>query len=102
MKGRMLIEGELFSPVYLAADEDVFTIYRAQGDEIDVLYTLLKGSLHPGENNEIFVEGFIRKLGDPEFQRPQDGEEYMFRRLMFYPESSSMYRVRRGGTGSES
>ncbi|MCR9141889.1 MAG: hypothetical protein NXI24_06525 [bacterium] len=102
MKGRMFIDGELFSPVYLAADEDVLTIYRTDGDEIDVLYTLLKGSLHPGENNEIFVEGFMRKMGDPEFQRPRDGEEYMFRRLMFYPESSSMYRVRKGGVDFDS
>lgn len=101
MKGRMFIEGELFSPVFLAADEDVFTIYRMDGDDIDVLYTLLKGSLHPGENNEIFIEGFMRKMGDPEFQRPQDGEEYMFRRLMFYPESTSMYRVRKGGADSD-
>ena len=99
MRGRMIIDGELFSPVYLAADEDVFTIYRTRGDEIEVLYTLLKGSLHPGEENGIFVEGFMRKFGDPEGHLPEDGEEYMFRRLSFFPESTSMFRIRKSDAG---
>ncbi len=93
----MVIQGELFSPVYLAANGDVLTIYQTSGDEIDVLFTLLKGSILPGENNEIFVEGFAAIDGDPEAQRPVDGDHFVFRRLMFYPESTSMYRIRPGG-----
>lgn len=92
----MVIQGELFSPVYLAVNGEVLTIYQTVGDEIDVLFTLLKGSIQPGENNEIFVEGFVAVDGDPENHRPEDGEHFVFRRLMFYPESTSMYRIRPG------
>ena len=96
MKGRLLIDGKILSPVFLTSAEDVYTIYCTNGDEIEILYTLLRGCLYPGEENTIIIEGFIRKAGDPEHLRPVDGEEYMYRRLCFFPESAAMYQMPRG------
>ncbi len=87
MKGRMLLNGELQNSVYVESDGDLFTVYRPAQDSIEVLYTLLRGRLIPGDGGEVLLEGFIRKSGDPEIAEPGDGEEYLFVRLAFYPDS---------------
>ncbi|MEQ9365016.1 MAG: hypothetical protein RIF32_12265 [Leptospirales bacterium] len=87
MKGRLLLNGECQYPVHIACDHDLITIYRTSGNGIEVLYTLIRGRLLPSDENEIILEGFIRKSGDPEEPEAISGEEYLFTRFSFYPET---------------
>lgn len=87
MKGRLLLNEECYYPVHVACDNDLITIYRTSGNGIEVLHTLVRARLTPGDENEIIIEGFVRKSGDPEESEPIAGEEYLYSRLSFFPEN---------------
>ena len=87
MKGRLLLNGECFYPVHIACDSHLITVYRTSGSNIAVLYTLIRARLIPSDENEMIIEGFVRKSGDPEEPEAVAGEEYLFTRFSFFPET---------------
>lgn len=87
MKGRLILGGECHYPVHIACDHDLITVYRPSGNGIEVLYTLVRARLLPSDENEMILEGFVRKAGDSDEPDAIVGEEYLFTRLSFFPET---------------
>ena len=87
MTGRLLLNGECMYPVSISCDHDLITVYRSRGADVEVLYTLIRARLIPSDENEMILEGFIRKSGDPEEPEAIAGEEYLYSRFSFFPET---------------